>query len=216
MSRRTLAVSVVVTISLAEIGCTPSSSGEAPVTAPVTVNDPKKPEIEVIAPNPPDPAPSTAVEDEGDDFGSAPAQVASKVRIERRSDGTCLEIVDVACPEGVQCNPPPPTVVPCPPDHPDLPEAKQGENVTRRDDGSCWAFTEFRCPEGATCNPPPPRQVACPPAKQYPQAKDPERVTKRANGQCWESRKVSCPPGARCNPPPPRRVECPEDLEDVE
>ncbi len=86
------------------------------------------------------------------------------VRIERRPDGTCFEVIDVKCEPGATCNPPPPRDVPCP-----LPQAKNPDRVTQRSNGDCYESFKTNCPEGARCNPPPPRQVACPPKMNKPE-----------------------------------------------
>jgi hypothetical protein len=35
--------------------------------------------------------------------------------VEKRADGTCVEVHHVTCPPNVRCNPPPPSPVQCPP-----------------------------------------------------------------------------------------------------
>jgi hypothetical protein len=202
MGRRALATSVVVTVSsLFELACTPSGG--------TLTHNPPPPEEELISRNPPDPSNGLP---EAQDSGEQPEEENTDVeapktwtQVVQREDGVCVQ--EVVCADGIRCNPPPPTVVPCPAEV--LPDAAPSAQVQRRDDGSCWEFHDVKCPEGATCNPPPPRQVRCPSEDHLPQATDPARVKQRANGECWESFTMKCPEGARCNPPPPRKVQCP-------
>lgn len=195
MRRRTLAASVVVTVSLAELACTSSPGGETRNPPPQAL-DTKKPEPEPISRNPPDPS-----------AGEVPPEEipGDKITIEKMPNGTCREYVDVYCPPGDSCNPPPPREVPCP-----LPEATVAKNVSQKSDGSCWEYFNAKCPEGAKCNPPPPHEVQCPKEMELPTAKNPDAVSVRENGECYESLgNEGCPPDVRCNPPPPMRVKCP-------
>jgi len=168
MSRRTLAVSVVVTISLADVGCTASSEPTRnPPPDAVTKTEPvtkPPPEREPINSNPPGPSADDGepVADDGkpaaDDGGAADGGVVAppKEQIHRLPDGTCERIVDVVCDPGDSCNPPAPEIVPCP-----LPVARDPSRVKLRGE-ECWESFAGNCPPDAKCNPPPPQQVQCP------------------------------------------------------
>lgn len=205
MRRRTLAASVVVTVSLAELACTSSSGGETRNPPPQEL-DTKKPDPEPISRNPPDPSAGEVPPEEKPPEEKPPEEAyGDKITIEKMPDGTCMEYVSVYCPPGDSCNPPPPREVPCP-----LPEPKVATNVDQRPDGSCWESFDTKCPEGAKCNPPPPREVQCPKEMELPTAKNLDAVSVRDNGECYESLgNEGCPPDVRCNPPPPMRVKCP-------
>src|SRR5690606_27985563 len=178
MARRSFAASVVVTVSLAELACTSTGGGEHrdPPTELV--------DLEQITRNPPDPSNGVGEDDGGDAplaDGGGDEPVADdrgdgtrvEPMIRRQPDGTCVELVNIQCPEGLMCNPPPPRTVPCPPDDSEAaqgegerPDAGKTTRIVRRDDGTCWEhIVDFECPppERATCNPPPPRRVECPP-----------------------------------------------------
>ena len=200
MAARTLAASVVVTISLAELGCT-SSGGVETRNPPHKLEpqkpeeleepeEPEEPEEVLVGRNPPDPSLASAGEHEAGDDGDAVGNEGGAPE-----GGDDEGEADDGGGEG--------------------PDAAQANvRITQQPDGTCVSFpTDFKCPTGATCNPPPPKPVECPPEQQLPTAKDPADVTKRDNGQCWEHRKIRCPEGARCNPPPPRRVMCPSDAD---
>ena len=153
MRRRTLAASVVVTVSLAELACTSSSGGETRNPPPQEL-DVEKPDPEPISHNPPDPSAGVQPPEEipGD-----------KITIEKMPDGTCMEYVDVYCPPGDSCNPPPPREVQCP-EEMELPTAKNPDAVSVRDNGECYeSLGNEGCPPDVRCNPPPPRRVKCPP-----------------------------------------------------
>jgi len=206
MRRRTLAASVVVTVSLAELACTSGTGGETRNPPPQQVDTKTPPDPEPISRNPPDPSAGEVPPEEKPPEEKPPEQIpGDKVTVEKQPDGTCIEYVSVYCPPGDSCNPPPPREVPCP-----LPEPKLADNVKQKPDGSCWEYFDTKCPEGAKCNPPPPREVQCPKEMELPTAKNPDVVSVRENGECYESLgNVGCPPDVRCNPPPPRRVKCP-------
>ncbi|MEM6993857.1 MAG: hypothetical protein AAF721_25305 [Myxococcota bacterium] len=176
MARRALAASVVVTVSLVQPACTDAKET-------TTRNPPFTPEGADAKGREPDPKPGSegkapvaeTPEGKSDDGaaassgGTEPAAettggdgsvvaVVPKPTIERRPDGTCVEIVEEHCDPGDRCNPPPPREVPCP-----LPKAKNPDRVRMRDNGECYESFSTNCPPGARCNPPPPRQVECPP-----------------------------------------------------
>lgn len=195
MKRRTLAASVVVTVSLADLACTSGrTTGNPP---PPTADGGEEP----ISRNPPGPEPE-------------PVRPPPRETIETLADGTCVLHVEEVCDPGDSCNPPPPRPVPCPGATTDaLPIASNVDAVDRRGDGTCWeALSGLPCPEGVRCNPPPPRQVQCPPEQAaLPHATNVARVHERPDGTCWEVAETKCPPKVMCNPPPPWQVQCPSD-----
>lgn len=72
----------------------------------------------------------------------------------------CLAYVDVQCPAGATCNPPPPKAYAC------LPAMAAGESVKIvQKAGAAECMTEPAmpaCPPNAACNPPRPQKVPCP------------------------------------------------------
>lgn len=85
------------------------------------------------------------------------------------SSGACEAMLDVSCPAGERCNPPPPQAYPCPKDV--APSAYPLRLSSIPGSPSCKAeLTEYggggNCPPDMHCNPPPPRQrvlnVPCP------------------------------------------------------
>ena len=173
MRTRAFATSVVVTISLAEAAC-------ATGVRPDTTRNPPPPEVE----EPPETEEPQAEE--------TAAEHSFSVEIHKRADGSCHKVVDMACPEGVACNPPPPEPVTCP--APALPKAGVAANVFTREDGTCWEGFDMNCPKGARCNPPPPRPVQCE-GKALPDASNPQLIEIKDDGTCWEAEgQVNCPP----------------------
>lgn len=114
----------------------------------------------------PDPATSNAT------TASSRAGAASSMTwtIVRDSSGKCRAMVDMTCPQGVSCNPPPPSAYTCPAE---VPTDSYPLNVTAVA-GSSMCETKIyepssstgSCPPGAHCNPPPPQShtvsVPCP------------------------------------------------------
>lgn len=71
----------------------------------------------------------------------------------------CEAAVNVHCPAGAMCNPPPPKAYTCPPG------IVMGKPITVVTDGSGTCIVEqapVSCPTGAVCNPPRPKPFACP------------------------------------------------------
>lgn len=132
MASRTLAASVVVTVSLGELalgGCNKTTTSNPPIVE-----------------NPPPPDDGGAMDDgamddagmdddgmddggmddggadgaaedggdEGEEGGEDGDTTTAQANIQKLDDGTCIEIVDIDCPKGAMCNPPPPQKVPCP------------------------------------------------------------------------------------------------------
>ncbi|MBL4687636.1 MAG: hypothetical protein JKY37_23775 [Nannocystaceae bacterium] len=113
MARRSLAASVVITISLAELAC---SSGPSH-----TRNPPPQPSGNESPPKESPPKESPPKDDlSGESEGAVEINtpVKTQTTIQKLEDGTCMEYVSVSCPAGVMCNPPPPNPVPCPEDKP--------------------------------------------------------------------------------------------------
>lgn len=130
MSNRTLATSVVVTVSLAQLvlgGCKtgrvydnppPPDYGKDYESADGDgVDEPAADGGEVADDGAADDA-VAADDGAAPDDGPAPAEEGPTTSILKRDDGTCVEIVQVDCPPDVMCNPPPPQPVPCPEEPP--------------------------------------------------------------------------------------------------
>ena len=96
---RLLAASFVVT---AASGCVATTSQD-PQPMP-TSNPPAPTTTTATQPPPPTPPPPST---------GTPSTPASS-HIEKRPDGTCVEIANTHCPPGATCNPPPPKKVTCP------------------------------------------------------------------------------------------------------
>ena len=77
----------------------------------------------------------------------------------KTKDG-CEAALDVSCPKGATCNPPPPHAYTCPASLADGETLKivkpAGSNVCQVDYGP------MSCPPNTVCNPPRPRTIACP------------------------------------------------------
>lgn len=119
MARRTLAASVVVTVSLGELalgGCNKTTTSNPPIVE----NPPPPDDGGEMDDGAMDDAgledggeDGDAAEDGGDDDDDGGTTTA-QTNIQKLDDGTCIEIVDIDCPKGAMCNPPPPQKVPCP------------------------------------------------------------------------------------------------------
>jgi len=76
-----------------------------------------------------------------------------------RDGKTCHAMLEVSCPTGATCNPPPPAAVDCPPGI-EINRPLQIEEYTGK---QCTLYyPDPPCPEGASCNPPAPQKVDCP------------------------------------------------------
>jgi hypothetical protein len=76
-----------------------------------------------------------------------------------KAEDSCKAVLDVRCPEGATCNPPPPTKIACP----DGLTMPRGLNIVSQGNGTCIVEPEpVSCPPHAMCNPPRPRSVSCP------------------------------------------------------
>ena len=123
MASRTLAASVVVTVSLGELalgGC-----NKTPTNPPISENPPPPDDGGAMDDGGMDDAgmDDGGMDDGGMDDGGMDGDAAedggdetttAQTNIQKLDDGTCIEIVDVECPKGAMCNPPPPQKVPCP------------------------------------------------------------------------------------------------------
>lgn len=70
----------------------------------------------------------------------------------------CEAYVQVTCPAGATCNPPPPTKYVCPPEMTD----KMTVAIEQRD-AACWMDPPpIKCPQNAKCATPPAKKVDCP------------------------------------------------------
>lgn len=93
-----------------------------------------------------------------------PATASADERVQRWTiamrDGSCEAHVETTCPPETRCNPPRPSIYPCPPG------LTEGEVVTitkAAGQDECFVQPEVpRCPPGAMCNPPPPQKIDCP------------------------------------------------------
>jgi hypothetical protein len=105
-------------------------------------------------PRPVDPPATTVVTNPPRPTGPA---AGTTWHVFKTKDG-CEAALDVSCPKGATCNPPPPQTYDC-----------EGLSITKpitivsEGEGICHVQPEpVHCPPGAMCNPPRPRRVACP------------------------------------------------------
>jgi hypothetical protein len=127
---------------------------QPPDSHPVVVTNPPRPQPEPATPPPQDPPNPSVIHNPP---RPQPAQPRSW-HVYKTTTG-CEAIVNVQCPEGIACNPPPPQKYDCPggimTDKP--------LTVVTTADGSCVVEREPpKCPPHAMCNPPRPQSVTCP------------------------------------------------------
>ena len=136
--RRSFAAPFVVTLA-AVPACYVQSS--APPPQPQPVAQPADPHPVVVT-NPPRPQPAAS----------------TSWHVYKTQDG-CEAIVNVECPAGASCNPPPPSKVECPTGI----AMDKPMTVVTQGDGTCIVAREPpACPPHAMCNPPRPQTVTCP------------------------------------------------------
>jgi len=122
MARRTLAASVVVTVSLGELalgGC-----NKTPTNPPISENPPPPDDDGAMDDGAMDDGGADDGMNAGDDAGDDGAAeeeggedggtTTAQTNIQKLDDGTCIEVIEIDCPKGAMCNPPPPKKVPCP------------------------------------------------------------------------------------------------------
>jgi hypothetical protein len=144
--RRSFAAPLVVTLAIP--ACTPTSPPQQPQPVaqeqPATQEQPTRPKDAPM--NPPAPIkPQPAKYDDGTTFS-----------VWRSKDG-CTAMLDITCPEGATCNPPPPMPYKCPED---LAVNDSFKIYVRA--GQCEIHQETHCKPNQKCNPPAPQRVPCP------------------------------------------------------
>lgn len=161
MRARTLASSVVLTFSLAEMALLGGCDADEKADAPPAVGEPKRkpptreaqpPPKAMPAPeptghdNPPSPKlgepevdTKTAAEpEEVDPFPFPSNQLKTKGKLTMlQANGTCVSVRDNTCKPGKHCNPPKPKTVKCPSGL-RLPTASNDGEVYTRGDQTCW------------------------------------------------------------------------------
>lgn len=129
----------------------------------------------------------------------------------QRTGDQCLAFEPMSCPEGVRCNPPPPMMMPCPPE-----ETERSFKVVSADGKRCFledGATPVTCPSYDYPPPPPAIDAAVEVAASL------RRWTvSRGGKECWAAidpdpcTQLQLKPGdpiPPCNPPAPMRLECP-------
>lgn len=220
MRRRSLATSVVVTISLVElagIGGCDGADKPKPVaqakksdgkTRDAKTRDAKTPDAKTPDTKTPDTkAPDTKTPD-----AKAPAG----------ETGAAPPTDPHAVPDHVHSNPPPPdkpaSAKPANPMEPDpfpYPSNKlerDGTTTMLQADGTCMRVKENKCKPGAHCNPPKPKKIKCPKELQLPRKKGKAEVYEAANHTCWQRGVADCAGSDDCDPVPSTRVVCPAKL----
>lgn len=217
MRRRNLALSVVVTVSLAELsggGCD-STKGKGERVTQTKPDAKTKPDADVE----PD-AKAGPDADVEPDAKAGPDLGAPKT----------ADIDDV--PEPKHANPPPakpggagltvPTAVEA--SDPKKPEEKEpfpfpanvikgdGATVMLQADGTCVKTKEAQCKPGKHCNPPKPKKIKCPKQLRLPRSKGSNEVYAIPNQTCWQRGTSKCAEGEACEPPPSTRVVCPKGI----
>ncbi len=165
--RRTFASSFVVTLATVPAACVVQSAPPPRSGPPMTQPGPQT--SEPAQPTPADPGPTTpqvisnppppGAEQATPPKPEAPAKTERHWTV-MKIGGKCRAYVQVACPAGAICNPPPPTDYACTPEITDAAPMKivQWANTT-----GCHVETPAPpCPPQTMCNPPRPRAVTCP------------------------------------------------------
>jgi hypothetical protein len=121
-----------------------------PQPTPAVTNPPRP----VDRPSPADPQQTTVVANPPRPTGPA---AGTTWHVFRTKDG-CEAALDVSCPKGATCNPPPPQTYDC-----EGLSINKPITIVSEGEGICHVQPEpVHCPPGAVCNPPRPRRVACP------------------------------------------------------
>jgi hypothetical protein len=125
---------------------------------PVVMNPPRPadPQPTPVVMNPPRPSPPVGQSPPGSISGGPAA--GTTWHVFKTKDG-CEAAIDVSCPKGATCNPPPPQKYDCPDGivtGKPMTIVSEGENICH------VAVDPPSCPKGAMCNPPRPRRVTCP------------------------------------------------------
>ena len=138
----------------------PQTQPASPPPNPSVVHNPPRPQhvditpLNPAAPQPASPPPNPSVVMNP----PRPAAAGTTWHVFKTSDG-CEAALNVSCPKGAMCNPPPPAKVDCP----DGLTMPKGMNIVSQGDGTCIVQPEpVSCPPHAVCNPPRPRSVSCP------------------------------------------------------
>lgn len=157
--RRSFATPFVVTLAAAPACYVQSAPPKAPQPAPTQTAQPDPapaPGPGPVVVNPPRPQPTPTTEP-----ASPPpvAPMSQKWSVYRAKDG-CMAAVQVTCPPGTMCNPPPPFKYECPSNV----SLDKPVTVKSSPDGqSCYVeYPPVKCPPNVACNPPRPTPVTCP------------------------------------------------------
>ena len=160
MPRRTFATPFVVTLAAAPACYVQSAPQPQPQPVveqsqptdshPVVVSNPPRPQPDP-QPAPSDPPPNLSVS-----HNPPMPQQSNSWHVFKTNDG-CEAIVNVQCPKGAACNPPPPQKYDCPPGI----VAGKPLTVVTNGQGDC-IIEPPACPPNVMCNPPRPHPFACP------------------------------------------------------
>jgi len=122
-------------------------------THPVIVTNPPRPQPEPATPPPQEHTNPSVIMNP-----PRPQPASTSWHVYKTKDG-CEAIVNVECPAGASCNPPPPQKYDCPSGI----AMNKPITVTSQPDGTCLVEREPpKCPPHAMCNPPRPQTVTCP------------------------------------------------------
>lgn len=130
------------------------SNPPRPTTPPPSDPPPQQQPTNPVIMNPPRPTPTTTPTQT---TPTPPKQTSEKWTIFKQG-AECMASIKTDCPQGVMCNPPPPTKYACP-------ESTTLPLVIETNDGGKTCTAEVQatsCPKGAMCNPPRPRAYPCP------------------------------------------------------
>jgi hypothetical protein len=126
-----------------------------PASPGVVVANPPRPQSQPVDQTPPDQKPNPVVMNPP---RPTVAAAGTSWHVFKTKDG-CEAALDVECPKGATCNPPPPQKYDCP----DGIVIGKPITIVAQGDGVCVVQHEPpACPPGAMCNPPRPKPVACP------------------------------------------------------
>ncbi|MBV8761334.1 MAG: hypothetical protein JO257_28815 [Deltaproteobacteria bacterium] len=121
---------------------------------PVVVSNPPRPQPETQPPAPSDPPPPNL----SVSHNPPRPQPNGSWHVYKTGSG-CEAAINIQCPAGATCNPPPPQKYDCPPG------IVMGKPINIITDGNGGCIIEPQatsCPPNVMCNPPRPTQVACP------------------------------------------------------
>jgi len=91
----------------------------------------------------------------------------------------------------------------------DLPKDKR---IVLEANGTCVQTSTRVCKPGVHCNPPKPKAVKCPKELRLPKPKGDAEVYRIGLQTCWQRGESTCAEGEVCDPPPSTRVVCPKGI----